>query len=429
MKRKVMQIFKKRFVKNVMIVASGTVAAQAVTMALSPIITRLYGPEAFGVLGLFTAIIAVIAPLAALTYPIAIVLPKSDQMAKSVMRLSIYISLTLSVVSLIIILLFNSSISKLLNIEAISSFIFYIPLVILFSGILQVCEQWLIRKKKYRITAKVTFFQAVIFQGSKVGVGLYYPIAASLIILTVFSQLGKALMLLIGIRGTKELVNETEGSPSVVKALKKYKDFPLFRAPEVFLNSISQGLPIVVLTSLFGPASAGFYTIGRTVLSIPAQLVGKAIGDVFYPRISEAANNEENLTKLIKKATLLLTLIGIIPFGLIILAGPSLFIFVFGNEWGIAGEYARWISLWSFCAFINRPSIMALPVLSAQAFHLKFTILMLIIRIAALFSGYYFFGTDTMTVALFSISGAFLNVLLILLTIKKSSNFDEINQR
>src|SRR5699024_4538293 len=120
---------------------------------------------------------------------------------------------------------------------------------------------------------------------------------------------------------------------------------PVYRAPEMFLNAISQGLPVLMLTAFFGPASAGFYTIGRTVLNIPSQLIGKAIGDVFYPRIAEAANNKEDLNKLIKKATFVLSGIGIIPFGIVILFGPSLFSFVFGSDWIIAGEYARWISL------------------------------------------------------------------------------------
>jgi O-antigen/teichoic acid export membrane protein len=65
-------------VRNVTIVASGTAGAQVITMAFAPLITRLYGPEAFGLLGTFVAILGIVTPLAALTYPIAIVLPKSD---------------------------------------------------------------------------------------------------------------------------------------------------------------------------------------------------------------------------------------------------------------------------------------------------------------------------------------------------------------
>src|SRR5699024_8453044 len=118
---------------------------------------------------------------------------------------------------------------------------------------------------------------------------------------------------------------------------KKYYDFPAYRAPETFVNAISQGLPVLMLTAFFRPASAGFYTIGRSTLNIPGRLIGKAVGDVFYPRITEAVNYNENVTSIIKKATLLLILVGFLPFGLVILFGPYLFSLVFGSDWTVAG--------------------------------------------------------------------------------------------
>lgn len=65
-------------VRHVMTVATGTAAAQAISMAFAPLITRFHGPEAFGLQSLFLSIVALLATLAALSYPIAIVLPRSD---------------------------------------------------------------------------------------------------------------------------------------------------------------------------------------------------------------------------------------------------------------------------------------------------------------------------------------------------------------
>lgn len=90
----------------------------------------------------------------------------------------------------------------------------------------------------------------------------------------------------------------------------------------------------------------------------------------------------------------------------------------------MAGEYARWILLWSFFGFMNRPSVRAMPVLSAQAFHLKFTIIMLVVRLLFLFIGYFTFSSDLIAVILFSLSEAVLNLNLILLTLKRSKLFD-----
>ena len=130
--------------------------------------------------------------------------------------------------------------------------------------------------------------------------------------------------------------------------IKKYRDFPLFRTPQIFLNSISQSLPTLSLTILFGPAAAGFYTLSKNVLSMPSQLIAKSVGDVFYPKITEAANQGEDISKLLIKATWSLTMIGLIPFGLIAAFGPVLFAIVFGGSWRIPGEYARWMALWVF---------------------------------------------------------------------------------
>ncbi|GEN30136.1 O-antigen/teichoic acid export membrane protein [Cerasibacillus quisquiliarum] len=422
MKEKTKELLNSKFIKNVTIMATGAAGAQAIAMLLSPFITRIYGPEAYGIMGTFTSIISIIAPVAALTYPIAIVLPKSDLDAKGLIRLSLIITGTISFVSLLLITLFNKQIANVFNLNEVSSFLFLIPLVIIFGGLMQVSEQWLIRTKQFSINAKVTFWQSVIINSSKVGIGFFYPFASVLVILTVFANGLRAVMMIFFAKKSshkKNMVTE-DRRKSLRKLAREYYDFPLYRAPEVFLNAVSNGLPVLMLTSFFGTAAAGFYTIGRTVLSIPSRLIGKAVGDVFYPRIAEAAKEGENVTNLIKKATLALSGVGIVPFGLIVLFGPKLFSFVFGSDWVVAGEYARWIALWSFFAFMNRPSVMSLPVLNAQRFHLIYTVIMLVTRLSALAMGYFVFESDIVAVALFGISGAILNFGLITITLRIS---------
>lgn len=431
MKEKITKLAKKTFVRNVIILTSGTAAAQIIGMLLAPLITRIYGPEAYGLMGTFMAIIAIISPVAALTYPIAIVLPKHDSEAKGLVKLSLLITSIISIFIGIILLVFNEFLVEVFKLNEIASYMYLIPIVVLSAGFLQVMEQWLIRKKQFAISAKVTFLQSLIVNGGKVGVGYFYPLAVVLILFSVLTNGLKALLLLIfsnktSFNNTPD--NNVNESVSFNLLAKKYKDFPLFRAPEVTLNAVSGSLPILLLTSFFGPASAGFYSIGRTVLNLPSQLIGKSVGDVFYPRISEAANRSEKITQLIKKATLALGLVGLVPYGIIIIFGPWLFSLVFGPEWATAGEYARWIALWTFFGFMNRPSVMALPVLSAQSFHLKYTIIMLVIRIIALIIGFYVFSSDVIAVALFGISGALLNIGLILITLRISKRFDTLHK-
>lgn len=415
--------FKKTFVRNVIILVTGTAGAQIIAMLASPIVTRLYGPEAFGVMGTFSALISTIGPAAALTYPIAIVLPKRNKDAIGLMKLSIYITVIISIISLIILFLFNRQITDVFNLEEISTYLYLIPFVILFAGLMQVTEQWLIRTKQFTINARVTVIQSFITNSSKIGIGLFYPFASVLVLLSVLANGINAVLMGLFIRkSNRNILSDLKdvSREKMLKLAKKHNDFPIYRAPEVFLFSVSSSIPVLMLAALFGPASAGFYSIGRTVLRVPSGLIGQAVGNVFYPRIAEASNKGENLTQLIKRATLALGVVGIIPYGLVVLFGPFLFSLVFGADWTVAGEYARWIALGSFFMFMNHPSVRSLPVLKAQRFHLVYTIITLVIRASALAIGFYIFESDYVAVALFGLSDAIINIFLILITLRIS---------
>lgn len=422
-----MHLTRKKFVRNVFILLSGTAAAQLISVLTSPIITRLYGPENYGLMGVFLTFVGILSPIAAMSYPKAIVLTKNDDEARMMIKLSLYIALATALVFLLTFLAFSKSILAIFQIESISSFLYLVPLVTFMTSVQEVIEQWLIKTKQFTVTAKVTVLHSAILQGSKVGAGFIYPFALTLIGITAISTGLKVFMMAAFLKNTdyKPRLRQQDSLDSYQKLAIAYKDFPIYRTPQVFINAISHNLPVLLLTGFFGPASAGFYAIGKTVLGMPVQLVGKSVGDVFYPRINEAAKNGERLSPLINKATLSLGVIGIFPFGIIVIAGPELFSFVFGSEWNRAGEYARWIALWYFTSFINRPSIASLPVLAVQAFHLIYTILMLSVCTLALAIGYFLFSSDVIAIALFGITGALMNTGLILITSHISRRYDE----
>lgn len=423
MKKKIFNLVKSNFIKNVTVMVTGTASAQLITFLLVPIVTRLYGPENFGVMGTFNALIGLVVPLAALTFPIAIVLPKKTKEAAGIAKLSLITSLFISLLVLIVIVLFSEQIVTIFNLEGIELYLYLVPLVIIFSSLMQVFGQWLIRTKQFNTNARVILTESIISNGSKVLIGLFYPTAHVLIFFSGIKNGIKALMMnLLG--DLSRLKKGFRERHNIRRLARKYYDFPIYRAPETMISSFSEALPVLFLSMFFGPGSAGFYTLGRSVLSLPANLIGKAVGDVFYPHVAEVANNDKSVYKAIVKATLLLTVLGVIPFGFIILTGPFLFNFIFGAEWVVAGEYARWLALWLFTSFINRPSVRSLAVLNAQKFHLIYTIFMLVSRLSLMWISFNIFNSDLIVIAIYSISGAILNVGLILITLRISRKID-----
>lgn len=430
MKNTILNFMNRPFIRNVLILASGTAMAQVINMIFSPLITRVYGPEAYGLMGTFSAIIQIIGPIAALSYPIAIVLPKYNNDAKDIIKLSFFITLVNTLLISFLLLLFNDFIVDLFNIGSISQFLYLIPVAVLSSGIYQISQQWLVRKNMFRISAKAYLVETLFVNTGKLSTGVLYPYGSVLVFFTAFRQGIRALLMYIfteriKLREVLSLANYDKNS--IIKQAKKYRDFPLYRTPEVTLSAVSSNIPVLLLTSFFGPAAAGFYSIARSVLGIPSTLIAKSVGDVFYPRISKAAQNKQKITPLLLKSTFYLFLVGLIPYGIIMFIGPWLFNLVFGQGWAIAGEYARWVSVWSFFNFISRPSVQTLPVISAQKFQLIFTTSKLALTSLALLIGFFAFDSDIIAMAFFGIIGGLSYLMLSIITVFKSKKFDDVN--
>ena len=412
------------FISNVLVVASGTALSQVIIIVFSPLLTRIFDPAAFGVLGTFVAITSILAPITAMCYPIAIVLPRNEIDARALLATSLYISAAFALLVSLLIYFFGKTIVSVLAIKQIQPYLWLIPIAILAYTLVEIFSQFLIRHKQFKITAQATVAQSLLGNLLKLIFGVFKPFASLLILLTTFSTIIHLIMLVLGIKkNSPDLFSRKMfilPLSSVTNTLRRYYDFPLYRAPQVFINAISTNIPVVMIASLFGPASAGFYALCRRSLSIPTYIISKSVGDVFYPRITDAVHNNENASKLILKATLSLAAIGIFPFGLVVAFGPWLFSFVFGDAWKPAGIFARYLAMMGYILFINRPSIVSIPTLGIQKHFLYFEVANTIISLFALYFGYSFSNDASQSIMSYSLSSALLNALLIIYVISFS---------
>src|SRR5690606_39162851 len=98
------------FGRNVAALMTGTTLAQALPIAASPLLSRLYTPGDFGVLGLYAAICAIVSVLAAGRYEIAIVQPRSDAEAANLAALSVAAALATCATMWLLIFFFHGRI-------------------------------------------------------------------------------------------------------------------------------------------------------------------------------------------------------------------------------------------------------------------------------------------------------------------------------
>jgi O-antigen/teichoic acid export membrane protein len=408
-------------VRNVALVSSGAAGAQLIAMAFAPVITRLYGPEEFGILGAFLAILAIVSPVAALSYPIAIVLPEEDREAAGIARLSARLSLGMAGLAGLVLIPAGGRLLELLRLGEIGRLIFLIPPAIVFSAWLQINQQWLIRRQRFRLKARADVIQSLAANAAKAGAGLLHPAASALVLITTLGRALHAFLLSRGGRPADALRGEDPATPrpSLRRLARRYYDFPLYRAPQVLINAVSQSLPLLLLAAFFGPAAAGFYAICLKVLKLPSFLIGKSVQDVFYPKLAGAARSGGDPTGLIVKATLGLSAAGFLPYLAVVAFGPRLFTLAFGPEWAEAGAFSRWLALWMFSAFVNRPSVAAVPVLNMQGFFLVYEIVSVAWRLLALLVGFYLLKSEISAIMLYSLAGVSLNASLIYLTCRR----------
>lgn len=416
--KKIKVIFKSPFLKNVVVLAGGTAASQAIAFAFSPILTRLYGPEAYGIQGLFMTVVNIFAAVASLSYQVAIVLPNSDEEASSLSRLAIYVGFFASLALFPAFYVSGDKFLDLLNAKQISGFIYLIPPAVFISVLVSVATQWLIRKKEFVITSRVGVFMSVLTNSAKVGLGALYPSALMLIIINTVSGVFNSFLLYFDWKRKNPKHKYKVDSTFPVARLylstaAKYKDFPLIRMPQNLVNVLSQGVPIVFLSAYFGADSVGYYSIATAVLSMPSAVIGGSVMQVFYPRFNDAVHASENVFSLLLRATVGMAAVGIVPFGIFGLFGQDIFLIIFGQQWARAGEYCEWLSLVLFSMFINRPALSAISVMRKNGALLGYECISLILKACAIYIGFMWKNSDLVALATFAALGAVANIIFL----------------
>jgi len=402
--------------------AGGTALAQAITIFFTPIITRLFPPEAYGALGTFSSLIVIVTPLVAMTYPMAIVLAENDREAKALGRLSILIALAFSAIVLILGLLFSHPLSQYLSVDSKGWLPYLLAFAVFFAGAAQIYRSNLIRRKSFSILAKIEIANSLVNNLAKVTAGSLSPVSIALIGVYSAGQAVQSLLYRAGAKAGVRAARSTEPTTAIELRLvaKKYNDFALYRAPQGFLNATSQSLPILVLGLVFSQSIVGYYALAKSILSAPITLVGKSVTDVFYPRLVDAVAAGEDVSNLLGKATLVLFLLAVAPFSVVFIFGPELFSWAFGGQWLEAGRYAAWLSVWFLFGFINRPAVAAIAPLRLQSFLLKYELLSIVAKGVALAIGVFYIKEPLSAVAVFSVTGALLNFYLVFYVVRKS---------
>lgn len=373
-------MFKNSFAKNIAIIASGAAGAQIINTILSPVITRIYTPEEYGIFTVFTSLLGMIVIIGSLRYEWGIPISKNNSKAINLLVLSLLILLAFTGILTIVLIVWADDILRIIDSEIILKYIYFLPVGVLFAGLYNIFMQWALRHKDYRSISKTKINQSLVQNLLKIIFGILHLGPVGLIMGGVLGQGSGTITLASPVIKEWKNVLKVVNKKNLLEALKRYIKFPLYSAPSQLLNTAGLQLPVLLLAAMYGSATSGYYALAHTIVNIPMVLIGGAVADVFYGEAATIGRtNPKALKNLLKKLFKKLVYLGLIPLVLLILTGPELFSLVFGDHWYEAGVFSRIISFLVFSRFIFTPFGRVFSVFEKQSSELILDCLRLIL--------------------------------------------------
>ncbi len=407
------------------VVAGGTAVAQAINIAATPFITRLYGPEAFGLLGVFNSLVVALIPLACLSYETAIVIPKSGRDARALVRLSSVLAVGASAVVAVAALAGYNRLGELLGLGASGWYLLLVPVALLAAAIAEILSHWLVRVERFQPLARVAISQSSLAAGASVGLGFLWPNAIVLIAVSTARHFFRALRLALltqrDLRGSWFRRSGSEDPLGLKHAAVQYRDFPQLELPRVFAERTGEAAPTLILAALFGPAFAGFYELARRIVKLPSSLLAHSISQVYRSRAARAVHDGRSLNRDLLRISGSLLLLGVIPYGVVGVFGPSLFVVVFGPQWDAAGQVARWLALWYLVHVAVQPGTQALKVTRHLRFNLGWAVVANVVKLAALTAAALFTGDPIVAIAVYAVVSIGADIVLIAAAYRRSA--------
>lgn len=367
--------------RPILTLVAGGAAAQLVPLALGPLLTRLYTPQQFGQYALFAALAANLAVVACARYEQALPLARDESEARSLMALCLRLLLVTTAVSV--------PLAWWLGSRGTLVAWAWLPPAVAATAAVQWLTLWSVRAERFAALSAARIVQhgggalaqaaagtgaaARAFGGHGLIVG---PVLASLATVWWLRRPAPA-------SGWWSLWRVPRSA--WLAAARTHRSFPLLNTPHAFSGALQDTVTVALLVWWSGEAAAGFWALALRYLKAPATLVGSAVSQVLYPRLAQSGPDDAR--RAVRQVMAVLMLLAMPLVLVLMLAGPALFAWLFGERWREAGELARALGPYIGMHFVASPLAVVTLAWNAQAWALRLALVGQIVFLAALLAG------------------------------------------
>lgn len=362
-----------------MVLGSGV--GQVLTLAVLPILSRVYTDADFGLLTQFVAISSITGTFVVFRLEAAVPLPKSDRTAASVAWLGIGLGAIGSVVIGALGPLLALPVGELVGVPELATVWWWLAAATFAVVLDKVLLTWMVREKRYKALAARNFLQGLGQAGFQVGLGFSPVKSAGLIVGWILGRV----VALGGLFSRGGLFAQGRPRPhELVAAARRYRRFPLVASWAALINVLGQQAPFLVLGYYYGKVEIGLIGMTVRVLAAPATLIGQAVSRAFQGEGSEAIRlGTTPLRPILRSHGKMLAAISIPIAVLFAVVSPPLFAFVLGGQWRQAGVYAQILAFGYAAQLIVSPISQTLLLLEKQAQQLAWDSLRLVATVGA----------------------------------------------
>jgi O-antigen/teichoic acid export membrane protein len=399
------------FLLDVAKITSATALAQVISLATTPIFTRLFEPAAVGTAAVFMSIVFCIAPVSNLRYNHAIVLAKDDNESFNIAVLSFLLTAAVSVCLLFPFLVFGKCPIFSFNNPELKPLLWLVPITVFVRGIYSVLLMETSRKRSFGVQGYSRVLQILSERILVLGTGLLGWVGATTIIIgrlisyffeaIPFHQIARSF-----IKKYRSLSLRSLRDTAIA-----HRQFPMYANWTNITANLSAYISIFIIAFFFTAEFTGLYAMSERLLLLPLYVFGDSIKSVYYQKAASQREDRAELKAFYLQLRKRLVAYSLFPAVLLLFFGPQIFSLFLGEEWEIAGSIAGIMCLIAFFQFISSPIMSLVNVVGKQRQFLLFTILLLCARCLSFILGG-LEGKPMLGVWLFSISGSLIYIAI-----------------
>lgn len=357
------------------------------SIAVTPILSRLFSPEEYGEWGVFSSVVVIVDCVICLSYENAIVKSQSIKELSSIICLCSVTSIILSILTTVA---FYTG--KLLEIPFFVNF----PCVgLLFIALLLGGGKTI----SSFVSNRLGLYNSLSLGGAIMGgsqalnrvvFGLV-NIKPGLILGNLLATLLSTLYLFkeLKIKSKKNLYDGV--SYGKIKSVAiKYRKFPLYDAPSQLISFTLANIIIIILSLYFSMDEIGSFSMVSQLVLIPVTVLGISMQTVYLKELSNVQYIKDEIRGLTSKVIGVCFPLSCIPTLFLILGGDLFLVYFLGEDWALTSKMSFCVSIFSIPIILSEPLLPIFKILDKQDVLFKLNVLNLLLTIVSLYIGIFF---------------------------------------